>query len=48
MHNKNKPLFDGYTPYKGAAGGWGALAAVAHAVREEMEISGRTRALWYE
>ena len=46
MHNKNKPLFDGYTPYKGAAGGWGALAAVAHAVREEMEISGRTRALF--
>lgn len=37
---------DGVTSYKGPAGGWGALAAVAHSVREEMEISGRTRALF--
>lgn len=40
-----EPFFDGYKPYSGPAGGWGALAAVAHAIREEMDLSTRTHAL---
>lgn len=40
-----EPAFDGYQPYSGPAGGWGALAAVARAIRDEMELSTRTRAL---
>src|SRR5690625_6521533 len=53
-NNQNKPLvsqsterlaIDGYQPYAGPAGGWGALAAVAHSIREEMQLSTRTHAL---
>src|SRR5690625_175639 len=53
-NNENKPLvsqsterlaIDGYQPYAGPAGGWGALAAVAHSIREEMQLSTRTHAL---
>lgn len=36
---------EGVKPYSGPAGGWGALAAVARAVREEMNASPKTRAL---
>ena len=36
---------DGVAPYSGPAGGWGALAAVAKAVREEMGASTDNRAL---
>jgi molybdopterin-dependent oxidoreductase alpha subunit len=36
---------DGVKPYDGAAGGWGALKAVANAVREQMGVSTDTRAL---
>lgn len=41
---KKKPL-DGIKPYHGPAGGWGALRAVANAVRTEMGASTNTRAL---
>jgi len=36
---------EGVEPYGGPAGGWGALRAVARAVREQMGLSPRTRAL---
>ncbi|MEW5420774.1 FdhF/YdeP family oxidoreductase [Amorphus sp. 3PC139-8] len=36
---------EGVEPYSGPAGGWGALAAVARAVREEMGASADNRAL---
>ncbi len=36
---------DGIKPYDGPAGGWGALKAVAKAVRQEMGASTKTRAL---
>ncbi|WP_420144056.1 FdhF/YdeP family oxidoreductase [Sphingobium sp.] len=36
---------DGIRPYSGPAGGWGALRAVAKAVRNEMGASSNTRAL---
>jgi molybdopterin-dependent oxidoreductase alpha subunit len=36
---------DGVAPYPGPAGGWGALGAVARAVREQMGVSPDTRAL---
>jgi|GEM_PF-5244615 len=36
---------DGIKPYSGPAGGWGALKAVAAAIREEMGTSVGTRAL---
>lgn len=36
---------EGVAPYSGPAGGWGALAAVARAVRQEMGASPDTRAL---
>lgn len=35
----------GVKPYEGPAGGWGALGAVARAIRDEMGTSGGTRAL---
>lgn len=44
--NKKEARPKGISFYKGAAGGWGALAAVAHSVRTEMELSPRTRALF--
>src|SRR5690625_183880 len=40
-----EPSFDGYKPYSGPAGGWGALAAVARSIRDEMNLSTRTHAL---
>ncbi|WP_127091121.1 FdhF/YdeP family oxidoreductase [Aquabacter cavernae] len=40
----NEPV-EGVAPYSGPAGGWGALAAVAKAVRNEMGTSPDTRAL---
>lgn len=43
---QTEPSFQGYKPYSGPAGGWGALAAVAHSVRDEMELSPRTKALF--
>ncbi|MBO9707503.1 MAG: FdhF/YdeP family oxidoreductase [Caulobacter sp.] len=36
---------DGVAPYSGPAGGWGALGAVARAVRDQMGASPDTRAL---
>lgn len=36
---------DGIKPYSGPAGGWGALKAVAEAIRDEMGASTGTRAL---
>ncbi len=36
---------DGVKPYGGPAGGWGALRAVARAVRDQMGLSAETRAL---
>ncbi|WP_213980952.1 FdhF/YdeP family oxidoreductase [Sphingomonas sp. dw_22] len=36
---------EGVRPYPGPAGGWGALRAVARAVREQMGFSTQTRAL---
>lgn len=41
-----EPFFKGYKPYTGPAGGWGALAAVAHSIRDEMALSSRTKALF--
>ncbi len=41
-----EPHFKGYKPYTGPAGGWGALAAVAHSIRDEMALSPRTTALF--
>ena len=35
----------GVEPYAGPAGGWGALSAVARAVRDQMGTSTDTRAL---
>jgi molybdopterin-dependent oxidoreductase alpha subunit len=43
-HSK-KASVPGVTPYDGPAGGWGALKAVALAVREQMGASTDTRAL---
>lgn len=39
------PQVDGVEEYDGPAGGWGALSAVAAAVREQMGVSTKTRAL---
>ncbi|WP_404476355.1 FdhF/YdeP family oxidoreductase [Novosphingobium sp. BL-52-GroH] len=39
------PKVEGISDYKGPAGGWGALAAVARTVREQMKASPDTRAL---
>lgn len=36
---------DGIKDYDGPAGGWGALKAVAEAIREEMGTNMNTRAL---
>jgi len=44
MAGSDKPV-DGVAPYDGPAGGWGALRAVALAVKNEMGASARTRAL---
>ena len=41
-----EPYFQGYQPYTGPAGGWGALAAVARTIRHEMGLSPRTKALF--
>jgi molybdopterin-dependent oxidoreductase alpha subunit len=40
-----KPDLEGIGDYKGPAGGWGALGAVARTVREQMKASPDTRAL---
>jgi molybdopterin-dependent oxidoreductase alpha subunit len=40
-----KPNLEGVGDYKGPAGGWGALGAVARTVREQMKASPDTRAL---
>src|SRR3546814_4030201 len=40
----DKPA-EGVKPYHGPAGGWGALRAVAQAVREQMGASANSRAL---
>ncbi|MET3711892.1 molybdopterin-dependent oxidoreductase alpha subunit [Sphingomonas trueperi] len=44
MAGPEEPV-DGVAPYGGPAGGWGALRAVALAVKDEMGASARTRAL---